>query len=92
MATRVSKKSAVKREDSEDETLNPKSMERLVTDFSKAIQTAMIVGVAAAANAITASNTAQYSATTTMKQTSSTKQYKNQSFIVNTKEGKYQWS
>ena len=45
MATRGSKKSAAECEDDETETLNTKSMERLVTYFSKAIKTAMTAGV-----------------------------------------------
>ena len=65
MATRGSKKIAAESEDDETETLNTKSMERLVTDFSKAIQTAMAVGVAAASAAATAAINVQYSRATT---------------------------
>ena len=66
-------------------------MERLVTDFSKAIQTAMTAGFAAATAAATAAIIAQYSAATTTNYTSAIDPYKTQSFSVDTKEGKYQW-
>ena len=66
-------------------------MEILVTDFSKAIQTAMTAGVAAASAAATAAVNSQYSRATTTKYTSAIDPYNNQSFSVDIKEGKYQW-
>ena len=55
------KKSAAESEDDKTETpsLNPKSMERLATGFSKAIQTEINAGVAAATAATTAAIIAQ---------------------------------
>ena len=85
MATRGSKKSAADSEDDETKTLSPKSTERLVKAFSKAIQTAMTAGVATATAAATAAITSRHSATTTTKYTSAIDPYKNQSFSVDTK-------
>ena len=90
MAMQGLKKTAESDED-ETETLNTKSMERLVTDFSKAIETAMNVGVATAVAAANTSINAQYSRATNTKYTSAIDPYYNQSFSVNTKEVKYQW-
>ena len=93
MSARESKKSAAESEDDKTETpsLNPKSMERLVTDFSKYIQTAMAVGVATATAAATAVITDHHSEATNTKYTSAIDQYNNQLFSVKTKEVKYQW-
>ena len=88
MDTRGSKKSSADSEDNETETLNPKSMERLVTDFSKAIQTEMTAGVAAATAAAISAITVHQSAATATKYTSAIKPYDNQSFSVDTKEVK----
>ena len=89
MDTWGSKKNAPESGDNETETLNNKSIERLVATFSKAIQTAMTAGVAAASAAATAAINAQYSRATTTKYTSAIDPYDNQSFSVETKEGKY---
>ena len=78
MATRGSKKSAAESEDDDTKTLNTKSMEILVTDFSKAIKTAMTAGVAAASAAATATINAQYSRAKTTKYTSDIDSYDNQ--------------
>ena len=91
MATRGSKKSASESEDNETETLNTKIIERLVTAFSKAIETEMTTGVAAVSSFATAAINAQYSRATTTKYTSAIDPYDNQSFSVDNKEGKYQW-
>ena len=91
MATRGSKNIAAESEDNKTETLNTKSIERLVTAFSEAIKTVMTAGVAAASSAATANINAQYSRATTTKYTFSINPYDNQLFSVDTKEGKYQW-
>ena len=93
METWGSKKSAAESEDNKTKTprLDPKSTERLVTDFSEAIQNAMAAGVAAATAAATAAITAQYSAASTTKYKSAIDPYYTQSFSVDTKEGKYKW-
>ena len=85
MATQGLKKSTSESEDDDTKTLNTKSMERLVTDFPKAIETAMTAGVAAASAAATAAINAQYSRATTTKYTSAIDPYENQPFSVNTK-------
>ena len=85
MATRGSKKSAAESEDEETKTIIPKSMEILVTDFSKAIQTAMTAVFSAATAATTAAITAHHSAATTTKYTFAIDPYDNQSFSVDTK-------
>ena len=85
MATRGSKKSAAECEDDETETLNTKSMERLVTYFSKAIKTAMTAGVASASPAANAAINAQYSRATTTKYSSAIDPYNYQLFSVDTK-------
>ena len=67
MATQGSKKSAPESEDNETETLNTKIIERLVTDFYKAIETVMTTGVVAASAAATSSINAQHSRATITK-------------------------
>ena len=91
MATRRSKKRVAESEDYDTGTLNTKSIERLVTAFSKSIKTAMTVGVAAASAATTAAIDSQYSRATTTKYNYAIDPYYNQSLSVVTKEGKYQW-
>ena len=86
-----SKKTAAASEDNATKTLNTKSMERLITAFSKTIQTAMTTGVVAASAATNAAINAQYSRSTTTHYTSAIDPYDNQLFRVNNKEGKYQW-
>ena len=75
---RGSKKSAAESEDNENETLNTKSMERLVTPFSKAIETVMTVRVAAASDATTTAINAQYSRAKNTKYNSAIGPYDNQ--------------
>ena len=67
MATQGSNKSAADSEDYKTKTLNTKSMEILVTAFSKAIENTMTVGVAAASTAATAAINSQYSRAKTTK-------------------------
>ena len=91
MDTQGSKKSAADSEDDETETLNPKSVERLVMAFSESIQTAITTGFVAATAAATSVITSHHSAATTTNYTSAIYPYDNQLFNVDNKEGKYQW-
>ena len=92
MATRGSNKSAAESEDNKTETLNTKSMERLLMSFSKAIQNAMTAGVVAASAAATAAIRAQYSRATTMKYTSAINLFGNQSFSVSPNKESISWA
>ena len=80
MATQGSKKSAAESEEEDTKSLNNKSMERLVTSFSEAIETVMTTGVVAAFSTATAAINAQYSRATTTKYTSAINTYDIQSF------------
>ena len=67
MATRGSKKSVPESKDDKTETLNTKSIDRIVTAFYKAIEIAMTAGFADTSAAATAAINAQYSRATTTK-------------------------